>query len=197
MTILKKSPEEEFFESAFNLYYERVVVCVYRYCKDWSVSENLAQDTYVTFWENLTKVDLDRTPLPYLLVVAKNKTLNYLNREIVKNKHKSHVSSQEMLISAKALECSTMTDVHFNEIELLVKKSMSQMPLKTKEFFQMSRFGCKSNEEIAGIKGVSIKTVEYRIMSALRVLRVNLKDYFPEFVSNKNKEVKDVNEYNQ
>lgn len=190
--MLKKSLEQEFFENAFNLHYERLVVYIYRYCKDWGASENLAQDTFITFWGNLSKVDFDRTPLPFLLMVAKNKTLNYLNREIVKTKHKTHLHNSEMLISSRALECSTLDDVHFREIELIVNKSMSEMAPKTKEFFQLSRYRCKKNDEIAGIMGVSVKTVEYRIMSALRILRKNLKDYFPEYVGENNKEVKNI-----
>lgn len=69
---------------------------------------------------------------------------------------------------------------------------MSEMAPKTKEFFQLSRYRCKKNDEIAGIMGVSVKTVEYRIMSALRILRKNLKDYFPEYVGENNKEVKNI-----
>ncbi|MFA5849241.1 MAG: sigma-70 family RNA polymerase sigma factor [Bacteroidales bacterium] len=178
MNNIKESQGQDFFDSAFNLYYERVVLYIYRYCKDWSVAENIAQDTYITFWENLSKVDECRIPLPYLLFVAKNKTINYLNREIVKTKHSTHLQKEEMLTASRALECSTMSTVHYREIEFLVRKSLTEMTPKTKEFFQMSRYGCKKNEEIAQIMGVSVKTVEYRIMSALRVLRKNLKDYF-------------------
>ncbi len=185
MIKLKESPEQEFFEMAFNLYYERVVVYVYRYCKDWCAAENLAQDTYITFWENLSRVDMERMPLPYLLFVAKNKTINYLNREIVKAKHKTHTHKQEMATAARALECSTMSTLQFREIEFLVRKSMTEMTPKTKEFFELSRYGCKKNEEIAQMMGVSVKTVEYRIMSALRILRKNLKDYLPDFADNK------------
>ncbi len=180
MTKLKESFEREFFESAFNTYYERVVVYVYRYCRDWHAAENLVQDTFIAFWENLPKVDKDRTPLPYLLFVAKNKTINYLNREIIMTKHKDNLKSKELMVTVKALENNIMNEISFKEIENIVQKSLNEMPAKTKEFFQLSRYGCKMNEEIAKMKGVSVKTVEYRIMSALRVLRKNLKDYFPE-----------------
>ena len=57
----------------------------------------------------------------------------------------------------------------------------------------MSRYGCKRNDEIAGIMGVTVKMVEYRIMSALRILRKNLKDYFPEYMREKNREIKEDN----
>ena len=190
MSNTKESHDAEFFETAFNKYYERVVLYIYHYCKDWSAAENIAQDTYLTFWENIAKVDAGRIPLPYLLFVAKNKTLNYLNREIVGNKYKNHIKNQEQLLSSKALESSIVTSVFFKEIELLVHKSMEEMPPKTKEFFYMSRFKCMKNEEIAQIQGVSVKTVEYRIMSALRILRKNLKDFTSDTVINKKEEQK-------
>lgn len=179
MKILKERSKDEFFENSFNSYYERVVVYVYRYCQDWSAAENLTQDTYITFWQNIESVDWNRTPLPYLLHVAKNKTLNYLNREIIRTKHKNKLLSQEHQIMACALECSIIDEVTFREIESIVVKSMNEMPQKTKEFFRMSRYDCKMNEEIASLNGVSVKTVEYRITSALRILRKNLVDYFP------------------
>lgn len=185
MNNIIESRGQEFFDTAFNLYYERVVLYIYHYCKDRPVAENIAQDTYISFWENISKVDTGRIPLPYLLFIAKNKTLNYLTREIVKTKHRTHLQIQEMSTASKALECSTMSDMHFIEIESLVRKSLSEMTPKTKEVFQMSRYGCKKNEEIAQIMGVSVKTIEYRIMSALRILRKYLKDYFPEYVDSK------------
>jgi RNA polymerase sigma-70 factor (ECF subfamily) len=184
MNNIKESHGQGFFETAFNLYYERVVLYIYRYCKDWSAAENIAQDTYITFWENITKVDADRIPLPYLLYVARNKTINYLNRETVRNKYKDQLQDQDMVIVSRALESSTMISIYSREIELLVSKSMEEMTPKTKEFFSLSRFKCLKNEEIAQIQGVSVKTVEYRIMSALRILRKNLKDFIPNTVIN-------------
>ena len=46
MNNIKGLHGHEFFETAFNLYYEQVVLYIYRYCKDWSAAENIAQDTY-------------------------------------------------------------------------------------------------------------------------------------------------------
>lgn len=191
----EKSHDLGFFDNAFNLYYERVVLYIYHYCKDWSIAENIAQDTYLTFWENISKVDDERIPLPYLLFVARNKTINYLNRELVRNKYKNHIQNQELSLASKALESNTMTFIFSKEIELLVHKSMEEMAPKTKEFFYLSRFKCLKNEEIAQIHGVSVKTVEYRIMSALRILRKNLKDFTSNTVINKKKnEIKNINE---
>lgn len=43
----------------------------------------------------------------------------------------------------------------------------------------MHRFKNMSYKEIAGILGVSPKTIDYRIQQALKQLRIELKDYLP------------------
>lgn len=45
----------------------------------------------------------------------------------------------------------------------------------------LSRFENRSNKEIAETVGLSVKSVEYHIGKALKVLRVSLKDYLPLF----------------
>ena len=56
--------------------------------------------------------------------------------------------------------------------------------LKTyRETFAMSRFGEKTNVQIAEKLGISVKTVEYRISQALKILRFKLKDYLPLLIN--------------
>ena len=45
------------------------------------------------------------------------------------------------------------------------------MPPKTKEAFMLNRFRNKTYSEIAQIQNVSEKNIEYRISSALKILR--------------------------
>ena len=47
----------------------------------------------------------------------------------------------------------------------------------------MSRFGEKTNVQIAEKLGISVKTVEYRISQALKILRLKLKDYLPLLIN--------------
>ena len=47
----------------------------------------------------------------------------------------------------------------------------------------MSRFGENTNVQIAQKLGVSVKTVEYRISQALKILRLKLKDYLPLLIN--------------
>jgi RNA polymerase sigma-70 factor (ECF subfamily) len=63
------------------------------------------------------------------------------------------------------------------ELAIRIQSAIKELPEKYKEVFEMSRFGEKTNAEIAAKLGISIKTVEYRITKSLKILRIKLKDY--------------------
>lgn len=174
---LTQEQKECFFKDAFELHFERVVVYICGYCKDWEMARNIAQDTFVTFWENIDKVDSSKTALPYLLFVAKNRTINTIKRDIVREKYSNYTQKREMEVNCRALESSTMDTVHAIEIENLISKSIEQMNEKVRNTFCLSRFKSMNNEEVAKELEVSVKTIEYRMAAALRIIRKNLKDF--------------------
>ena len=51
------------------------------------------------------------------------------------------------------------------------------MPSQSREIFMLSRYSNLPNKKIAEQLNVSLKTVEFHITKALRILRVELKDY--------------------
>ncbi len=168
--------KHSFFEECFDCYFERVVCYIFSYCKDREVAKNIAQDVFVTFWENIDKIDREKTPLPYLFFVAKNKTINVLKRNLVRGKFNGYVQKREYELLYSALESSTMENVFAKDVERLVSRSMQQMKPAVRETFYLSRFRCLKNEEIAKELDISVKTVEYRMSSALRIIKRNFKD---------------------
>ena len=48
-----------------------------------------------------------------------------------------------------------------------------------KQIFEMSRYECMLNRQIAETLGISVKSVEYHITNALKKLRISLADYLP------------------
>ena len=56
------------------------------------------------------------------------------------------------------------------------------MPPQSREILMLSRYSNLPNKRIAEQLNVSLKTVEFHITKALRILRVELKDY-PDFYS--------------
>ena len=66
-----------------------------------------------------------------------------------------------------------------NELASNIKKAIDELPENYRSTFTMSRFDELTNSQIAIKQGISIKTVEYRISQALKILRIKLKDYLP------------------
>lgn len=75
------------------------------------------------------------------------------------------------------MESCTMDLVQGKEMERIIATSIEQMKENVRETFCLSRFRNLKNEEIAQMLDVSVKTVEYRISIALRILRKDLKDF--------------------
>ena len=65
------------------------------------------------------------------------------------------------------------------ELMVKIEKAVMRLPESYRITFEMSRYQDKTYKEIAKELNVSIKLVEYRIQQALRLLRVELKDYLP------------------
>lgn len=70
----------------------------------------------------------------------------------------------------------------FNEIAILevterMEKTLGSIQKEYREAFELNRFYNKSYKEIADIKNISPKTVDYRIQQALQALKKSLNDY--------------------
>ena len=63
------------------------------------------------------------------------------------------------------------------EIQHIVNKALDKMPPQSREIFMLSRYSNLPNKKIAEQLNISLKTVEFHITKALRILRVELKDY--------------------
>ena len=100
-----RSGIDRFFYKAFNDHFERIVRFSYYYCKDWEMAKDIAQETFVTLWQNIERVNMERSLLPYLIFVAKNKTLNAIKANIVRNKYNSYILSKEMNIHPNERKC--------------------------------------------------------------------------------------------
>jgi len=60
-----------------------------------------------------------------------------------------------------------------------IEEALQRLPNSYREAFEMNRFQHLTYGEIASQLNVSSKTVDYRIQQALKLLRVDLRDYLP------------------
>ncbi len=168
------------FEQMYVANYHKIRSFCNHYLRDDNLSKNVAQDVFVSVWNNRENLSFSDELLPYLFVLAKNMCLNILKREKVKQNYSDYGKSQNRdALNYASLRDSSIGLLYGNEVEKLLNEAMQKMPESVRSTFYLSRFKRLKYDDIAKSQKISVKTVEYRIMYALRILRIKLKDYLP------------------
>lgn len=160
------------FDILFMRYYP--LLCAYaKQFVDFDDGQEIVQDVMVWFWENSSMQVIESSPKNYLFRAVKNRCLTLINRNELK---------QRVVSSMYENLQSQYEDPDFYIVEELtrnIENALSRLPETYREAFEMNRFQSMTYNEIAEKLNVSSKTIDYRIQQALKLLRVELKDYLP------------------
>ncbi|MEG2573343.1 MAG: sigma factor-like helix-turn-helix DNA-binding protein, partial [Bacteroides sp.] len=66
-----------------------------------------------------------------------------------------------------------------NELFTLYNNALKRLPKEFREAYELNRIHNLTHKEIALKLNVSPQTINYRISQALKILRIELKDYLP------------------
>lgn len=163
--------EEKAFDSLFLRYYPSL--CAYaRQFVEFEDGQEIVQDVMVWLWENHEMHIADISLKGYLFKAVKNRCLT-LN---------AHYEVRQRVFDRLSADRKWMEDPDFYIVEELSRKieeALQHLPDSYREAFELNRFQRMTYNEIATRLDVSSKTVDYRIQQALKLLRVELKDYLP------------------
>lgn len=164
--------DEEAFRSLFFEFFSSLCVFAHRYVEDWDTCEDLVQDTFFKIWKNRKSIEINTSSRNFLITSVRNSCVDYLRKQ------DSARTWQEREIKYKTEYTSDDLYSHI-ELEQMLTTALSKLPENIREVFEMNRFDGKTYKEIAEEKNISVKTVEAHMTKALKVLRVELKDYLP------------------
>lgn len=177
---METTSEIKAFNKLFTEYHELFVRFANTYLQDESAAEDIAIDGIMYYWENRHSLSPDSNIPAYILETIKHKCLNYLRhlrvREDVEQRIQEHQQRVNNLRIA-TLEACDPQEIFSSEVGQLIDEAMEIMPDKTRQIFVMSRYENKTYQEIATHYSLSIKSVEFHISKALKILKVKLKDY--------------------
>lgn len=169
-------------ELIFKEYKERYIRFALSYVRDREVAEDLVMEAIMYYWENRLLLNEVRNVPLYILTVIKNKCLNHLQRLRTWNELSEKILTDQewdLQMRISSLSSCDPESLFCDEVQLLLKKAIDELPEKTKEIFLLSREEEKSYKDIAQITGLSVKSVEFHISKSLNHLRKRLKDYLP------------------
>ena len=152
------------FETLFKQNFVAVTAYCNKYVRDTEEAKDLAHRAFMKVWEKREAVPEGSNVKALTYRIAHNLSINYIRD------HKKFCDEEE-LQTVESENSDADNDIKASELEAAVIDTINHMPEKSKKVFLMSRYEQLSYNDIAGQLGVSIKTVEAHITTALKLLR--------------------------
>jgi RNA polymerase sigma-70 factor (ECF subfamily) len=158
------------FEQIFKLHFATLVNFARSFLHDEDNSKEIVQDVFIRLWEKRQEMNPEKSIKSYLYTSVRNRSFNFIRDN--KKFQNEYLDIENALDSEFAVEIAEE-----NDIESKVQAALEKLPPKCRQIFEMSRFEEKKYRIIAEELNISQKTVEAQMSKALRILRVELKDY--------------------
>lgn len=169
MQMIRNQDDEPAFAELYRRHVKNLMFTAIRKTGLKSTAEDLVQETFVKFWIKRSTFDIEKNVLAYLNGILKNSIIDHYHKE----QRKSIVSLDEL---DNPVVDDTQEHLNLNVLSELYEQSLLKLPPKCRTAFELSRKGY-SIKEIASNMEISEKTVEAHISKALRLLRIEMKDY--------------------
>lgn len=165
----------------YEVYYRRTYLFAKSYVHDQWIAEDIASEAFAKLWEVMEKNKI-RHPVTFLFAIVKNKSIDYLRHECIRQEAYSRISEtsiKDLLMQTSNLKDCEPENLYSEDIMNIVNETLKILPDRTREIFLMHRFQDLPKDEIAEKLNLTTKGIEYHIAKTLKVLRISLKDYLP------------------
>jgi RNA polymerase sigma-70 factor (ECF subfamily) len=172
LIILLKKGDQNAFGLLFHFYYPGLVMYAFQFTANMENAEEIVQNFFVRLWEKHEKIELCDSLKNFLFLSVRNGSLDFLKHQRIEKKY-----INEMIELSRHHLAYDIDLFVSSELQKRLKQGIDLLPEKCREIFVMSRMQGRKNNEIAAELNISKRTVETQISKALKVLRVELKDY--------------------
>lgn len=158
------------FELMVKLYQEKVFRFIALYVSNRQDCEELVSDVFLSLWNIRHKINQIENPDSYIFTTAKNKALNYLKRA------KAVFSDLEDIpIDLFHHTTTTPESIYINNETIdALNDVINELPAKTKLAFLLIREDKMRYKDAATVLGVTPKTIEKQVASAVAKLKEKL-----------------------
>ena len=153
------------FELLFLHYQPKLVAFIDGFIKDNEEARDMSQDIFLRLWEKREGCGEIKSFKAFLFKTAKFAIYNYFDHQLVNSKF------VEQMLFAPVETTSADESLFAQELQELIDYTVKKMPEQRRRVFEMSRNEGLSNDEIAQLLGISKRTVENHITTALATLR--------------------------
>ncbi len=167
------------FGQLVGVYQHRLFHFSLHYLNNEESAKDVVQDVFSIVWEGRAKFTEIKNLSSWIYTLAKNQCLKKIDYLKVRQKHANNLKFRQLELMKESLSSLDTSPVIFDEIKVIISKTLESLSPQARQIFEMSRFENKKNREIAEELGISVKTVEANITKTLKLLKPALKHYLP------------------
>ena len=171
-----KHGDSNAFAELFGMEFRNIKFFAHHYLIDLAQAEDVAQETFLALWTSRTTLADNSNLKAMLLTIAKNKSLNVLRSQ--RRIYKDTLEKSEAQLNIKALSHPYIeAQIDAMTLSESIEQARNSLPEHIRTSFDLSRLENKTYEEIAEIRGITVKSVEYHLAVALKHFRKKLAQY--------------------
>lgn len=164
----------EAFKLLYTAEYENVKYFVRSFTHDSVAAEDIAQESFIAFWNNRATLNPEQNIRSYLFTTARNKTLNYL--KLAANRLCDPLLAEEYAISEAAITSPDIdSKIDSLSMERIISLAYEKLPDPARTIFRLSREEQMTYEQISEKLGIPVKAVEYNISKSLKFFKRRIK----------------------
>lgn len=167
---LLRTSDGQAFREIYQRHWQRLYRIAFRKTSSAVTAEEIVQDIFLTLWDKRETLIIQKLEA-YLVSSAKYAVIQHLKARLTdpQTLDATHEQTPERHATEERLL--------LNDLRAALDTGLAALPPKTETVFRMSRFDQLTHTEIADQLALSEKSVEYHITSALRLLRVSLREF--------------------
>ncbi len=167
-----RSGNTRMFDEVYRYYFKGLCSFASQYVSR-EDAEEIVQETMMWLWESRITLIPEMSLKSLLFMIVRNKSLNRITH--IQTKNRIH----QLIIDKFKSQFDDPDFYLYNELTELFYNAIIKLPEDFRVAFEMNRFENLTHKEIAEKLNVSPQTINYRIGQALKILRIELKDYLP------------------
>lgn len=159
------------FEILFERHFDQVVRVLSFYSTDRNEIEDWAHDVFIKVWESRHRIDVNHPHVrAYILTTARNYALQTIQARRIIFKRSDEAEPKQGWNNVDQY-------IDYTALQKDYQSALDLIPEKPRRVFLLSRENGLTYAEIARDLGITTKTVEAHITTAMRILRERLKLY--------------------
>ncbi|MGN8070379.1 RNA polymerase sigma factor [Mucilaginibacter sp. SG564] len=161
------------FETLFERYWSVIYSTAFSYLRDRETCSEIVQDIFLNIWQKRNEFKISCLK-NYLTSAARYHV--YKKLKVKRSTAILYIENYDHVSTVNNVTDCVDENITYLELEKSVEISLNNLPKRCREIFLLSRRGNLTNDEIAQQLGISKRTVENQITTALKFLRSILKN---------------------